>query len=264
MNDSNNNGNNDASQSESCSFCVASPPKNAYYCVHIVNGSSKSTCLYAKSRLNRGNLLRGAMTLRGDGVVLGEIKGEVYSRGQEELVKGECGLEAVSDDDDDEDACRHSDSKGKSRVEVGTRLQSAETSSRDGNGNYMSVAPGGSAEMEETHRHRRYGSDQRSLNFKKNSNGGRPSQKPKSSPRPPPPPLPPRGMSWTVPMIPFPCAPPLGHQRPFARHPHPFHPFHPHIRSPRGHPRFAMADMIRPLNPEGSYRDIIENSTLTP
>ena len=43
------------------------------------------------------------MTLRGDGVVLGEIKGEVYSRGQEELVKGECGLEAVSDDDDDED-----------------------------------------------------------------------------------------------------------------------------------------------------------------
>ena len=41
------------------------------------------------------------MTLRGDGVVEGEIKGEVYSRGIEELTRGECGLEAVSDDEDD-------------------------------------------------------------------------------------------------------------------------------------------------------------------
>ena len=47
-------------------------------------------------------MLKGAMTLRGDGVVEGEIKGQVFSLGEEELVRGEMGFEVVSDPEDDE------------------------------------------------------------------------------------------------------------------------------------------------------------------
>ena len=47
-------------------------------------------------------MLQGAMSLRRDGVVEGEIKGQVFSLGEDELVRGETGFEAVSDDDDDD------------------------------------------------------------------------------------------------------------------------------------------------------------------
>ena len=43
------------------------------------------------------------MTLRGDGVVEGEIKGQIFSLGEEELVRGEMGFEVVSDPDDDDE-----------------------------------------------------------------------------------------------------------------------------------------------------------------
>ena len=59
--------------------------------------------LYAKSTVSRDLLLKGAMTLRGDGVVEGEIKGQVFSHGDDELVKGETGFEAISDTDDEGD-----------------------------------------------------------------------------------------------------------------------------------------------------------------
>lgn len=275
-NDNNNNGNNDANQSQSCSFCVKSPPKNAYYCVHIVKGA-RSSCLYAKSSTSRENLLQGAMILRGDGVVEGEIKGEVYSRGEEELVRGECGLEVISDDD--EDVGRRYESKQSKADEVRPKPHPVDTSSR-GSIEKTPFTPTNAVggEEEVTHRPRKYLFDHRSINPKKHSNGGQTSQKSKSGqkessprpaahthlPHPRTPPPPPRAMSWPVPVSPFPCPPPMGHQRPYARHPHPFHPFHPHHRSPRAQPRFPMTDVIRPLNAEGPYRDNIENSTLTP
>ena len=45
------------------------------------------------------------MTLGSDGVVAGEIKGQVFSLGEDELIRGERGYEAVSDDDDDDIEC---------------------------------------------------------------------------------------------------------------------------------------------------------------
>jgi len=270
-----------ATHSRSCSLCdarmtkscLAGSKSHAKGSSNHVHGAYSSRThswrYYARSSVSRDLMLKGAMTLRGDGVVEGEIKGQVFSLGEEELVRGEMGFEVVSDPEDDEcEAPKQSKlntDDGKSRCHKSTMTASGEAATGD----------------DDTYRPRKYVQDPSMKQMtKKSANGPTTPQKTKNSfkdvSRHPLHPLP--GAPWTLGLTT--SLPPGHHMRPFPyhhHHPHlggfhlhppppPHHPFYFHHHHQSSHHRMRSGERSTPPDhADGLLREKqTENSTPAP